>query len=1144
MTNYSNNLLTYLRGITSPVNSRPTNVFLVYNKDPNQDNQYSISVTSSAITLSNGSSSFSVTYVSKSSRQISLELSNSPFPLQVLSLIDISSIGTNELRASGGILSTGFDTEDRTLDGKGAYIRIIRYTASYSKVSAIGLSAPYYQSASMPWWPRISIGDFSQSYKGISYHFSIPEYDQQPWSTNFGKPFIDIEGEPVNLITKNSIKLSRSLIFYKNNIFIYPSGGSEPLTDPIKDVDTINGIVYLKDGTQLPKEAIIDYTYLENSYQYKHIDVNGHFSRNPYVLDKYIVFYILPRKSSSGASRLRTVFHSIGSSIDDAIFNIQIENALEPIAILGAINVRPSISSEQINVTDTRSFGGGLRSDSLGIATEKRFKESQYFFDISRKEGIPYPGAASVVIDVPSYLKEVLSISEIRDKIKRNIAGGVYPIIRFQDSEYPQLFTSTEYNSDISLLDYSLSGSNTGQSYFGESGHSSSIFNTSIALPVSGIYYTGYYNQIQYDAPAHSNGITVLQPGNQYKIPYLKGSADAIFSYEERSKDSEWSRVTHINNVTIPTGQLSTQYILIDTSHGYKEIRSLTGLSSYVPSTTLWSDLALEITRIAYLNSQLFSTGNVVYQTGKYLDVFSGELASNTGYIGVSNLVSPILNNYNVCLSKNLLSGLDLASGTAKYIYDSTSGSSFPKMYNGTSIANSYSGTYNALDDIIACSKYTQSIINNITDNNAGVQPINLVGSWLASSSPVAGYSLTGAARIASKVLSLDSFSPIGTINSDIITPFYNPLSNAKIDLWTGQVTEVTSLNNVHFGSQYIKAFASLYASLPCPVSGLLTGTPVISLGFDPKNIALSGIGYWITFFNNYFVATNDNAIIDLSWLATFNKVSLLSSNTFNNLCDAIDSLYYGNNAWAGWTGLSKTGTYYDATNNPNPNCLKDNTWTGSINWPDLTVASCSDTLVKAISGVCRIQQTVAPYIIAQSELGGIMPPGYAGAVKKYLWYPIHKAKEDPLFTGMSFNSQDYVNVFEKGMSAVLKGSFNSDGIISEGGSYAFAPAPFTGSVPSELLDACADAISYYRLSDNSVKELQWQSIAEGIFRTTVSQYAKAYGYPYSLIFTGYASGDPGSIPLRGYLRLLSTYTGQFTSEESTYFTGEAPYLR
>ena len=306
----------------------------------------------------------------------------------------------------------------------------------------------------------------------------------------------------------------------------------------------------------------------------------------------------------------------------------------------------------------------------------------------------------------------------------------------------------------------------------------------------------------------------------------------------------------------------------------------------------------------------------------------------------------------------------------------------------------------------------------------------------------------------------------------------------------------------------------------------------------------MSGLGYWITFFDNYYSATYLGNVLPLSWLTTYDKVSNLFSNVSLNICDSIDDLYYGNNAWAGWTGLAKTGSYYNSTYNANTNYQLDKTWSGNINWPDLTVATCSNTLGKAITGICNIQLNTAPIIKAQCQLGGILPPGYITAVRKYLWYPTHKAQEEALFSSISFDTSEFVDTFEVGSSAVIKGNLNSDGIIFEGGSFQFAPAPFSGTVPSEMFTLCSDAIRYYDLVDNSVQKRKWESIADGLYRATVSGYAQEYGYPFSQFFTGSASGDPGSVPLKGYLRLLNNYSGTFTAEESMYITGEAPSLR
>jgi hypothetical protein len=102
----------------------------------------------------------------------------------------------------------------------------------------------------------------------------------------------------------------------------------------------------------------------------------------------------------------------------------------------------------------------------------------------------------------------------------------------------------------------------------------------------------------------------------------------------------------------------------------------------------------------------------------------------------------------------------------------------------------------------------------------------------------------------------------------------------------------------------------------------------------------------------------------------------------------------------------------------------------------------------------------------------------------------------------------------------------------------------FSGTVPSELFDVCSEAIKYYTLIDNDVQKRKWESIADGILKATVSGYAQEYGYPFSQFFTGSAAGDPGSVPLNGWIKLINNYSGSFTNEENMFFTGEAPNLR
>jgi hypothetical protein len=1146
MTNLSTNTLKYLRRFTGYLTKRPLAALLLVNKAyPDTSITYSVTVGASTITLSNGTSSFQVTYSSKSIQQVAQELSNSPFPIDIIALANIQQLSASELVASGTVIATGFDNEDVTNDGRGAIIRCTRYAIQYDNITALNLKAPYLTNATLPWWPRITNGNFSQRYNGVIYHFSIPEYVDQIWSTTAGKPYIDVEGELTNFVNGHTIKLNRSPVLFKNNIVLTSTVGDKVFSSSvIKDVDTINGILYLNPEVVLPKDVFVYYTYYEQSLLYKGINLNAHFSQNPYLLNKYVVFYALPTKSSSGINRSRAIYHSIGSSIDDAIYAISVDNADEPLCIIGAINIQASTTADSVSIVDTRTFGGGLREDELGKATEKKYKESQYFFDIGHKEGIPYPGTAALVVELPPALKEVLSISEIRERTKRFIAAGVYPIIKTQDEEYFDQFTCNSYNADVSLVDYDFSFANTGdsQSVYGLTGQASYILNTSFSIP-TGLYTANYSVTGQRPNPIYEGGVLKLLPGDQFKVTFLKGSADATFSYEQRVQNGSWERVTVSNTRPIPTGCLSCQSFILDASYGYKEIRNITGFSAYIPDTDFVED---GLTSTAKIIEGARKLSNGLEFTGYIPDVYSSQSNINisTGQISVDPLLEPLLVNYNDMYSHGFYSqtGLSYLTGQMKVFYSGTTGNTFPRPYASGQYGTTYNGQYDALRDLHAYARYINGRINQIHDASSITQAVNMTGSssWINVNTDIdVSYAYTGMLSVVNKVNTLSPFTGNGLINNDIVTPFYNPYTNVAIPLsGTYSNSDVSPVNNLYLGSRYIKTYGAIYAAQVSPTSGEYTHYVSTPLSFKPRNIALSGIANWTYYLGTYFNnPTYLGTGITNTWLTTYNRVSDLGATYLDSVCNGFDYIYYGNNMWAGWTGYeAKHSPYYDPSNSPFTRLSGDITWSDNIEWPDSSILTAGNSLQRAVNEINTSLDLMAPFVKAAARRGGILQPGYSKAIKYYLWHASHAAKSDPLFTGVYTG---HVNTFEEGISAILKGSLNEDGVLIDGGSFQYKFAPFSGRIPNDLIDTCVTAAEYYSLVNDSYNERRWKSITEGLYRTTENLYSLSGGYPYGPYFNSTASGDPGSSVLNGYLQFTRLLDTPLTTEQLMSITGQ-----
>lgn len=800
MLNYSNKTLSSIRDILRTQNTRPLGVLALRDPVyPNGGTTYNVLVTTTTISLVGPSSQYSINYVGKSVSQVVSDLNNSSFPIEAFVLFEIKVLKTGDLLASGYSIPGSFDIEDITNDGKGAIIRTRGYAIENAKTNVISLSAPYKEGASLPWYARVSYGTFYYKNKGITYAFGIPEYKDQTWSSQWGIPFIDIQGEPANFISPQVIKTNRAPLFVKNNNVVLVASNNEK-TFPssfIKDIDTINGLIYLKEDVSISEDIFLYYTYLEKNLIYKEINLNGHFQHNPFILDKYIVFYLRPIGNSLGKFSSKGLYHSVGISIDAAINNIDEPNLGEPITIIGAIHISPSIDNNDLSITDTRTYGGGLKEDSIGEFAQKKYNQSQYFLDISKKDGIPYPGAGAVVIELPPELKETLTINEIKTRAFKYLAAGVYPVVQFKEEDYYNLMKEDmSYNKDISLLNYDIERAITtgqNQSIFGNISGASDWINTTLSLPTGGIY--GIYTAQDFGQQALVNtgvinNTLILKPGSKYIQPYLKSSPVTVFSYEEKVSNGQWKRKTIIDDRTVEPYKLVAGNLEIDSLYGYKEIRNITGFSPYRMDNQISGypyAIAGNIVRITNnlnLLSHLKGTGNFYpIQTKQVIDV----LAPTTGILqvqhGVSNIYKPYIEHYEQYTGLGFTFNDRFYTGLNAYYSNAYSG------YNSSTLATGYldgdmlqAGTlaWNVNSTDIGISKFTFS----------GKQTLRVVD----NEGPSADWNSSAVFNITGWPSKPDKFYQF-SITTRAISNQVSPISQGSLRI---------SLGNVALGTEYV----------------------------------------------------------------------------------------------------------------------------------------------------------------------------------------------------------------------------------------------------------------------------------------------------------------------------------------------------
>lgn len=143
MTKLQKASIDFLRHVVGSYTSRPLGLFLLTNKQyPDTTVTYTVAITPTTISISNGTTPYTVTYAGKTSKQVAQELSNSPYPIEVKALVDIQELATNEIAISGSAIPDGFNFLDISSDGKSAIVRCNRYSVQYNKLSSIGIKQP------------------------------------------------------------------------------------------------------------------------------------------------------------------------------------------------------------------------------------------------------------------------------------------------------------------------------------------------------------------------------------------------------------------------------------------------------------------------------------------------------------------------------------------------------------------------------------------------------------------------------------------------------------------------------------------------------------------------------------------------------------------------------------------------------------------------------------------------------------------------------------------------------------------------------------------------------------------------------------------------------------------------------------------
>ncbi len=1043
----------------------------------------------------------SITFVGKSVESVVQEINQSTLPIRAVVLNNV------EVLAQGDFIDTnsnyleipyGLTVHDR-IPNKGIVLRSKKVSVKQKDRSNIKLLSPYFDDPSLPWYPRIKNGSFSQKYNNKIYHFSIPEFDTQPWSLTYGKPFKDLKGVEPIVVDEGVYQLPRFPVYWRGeNLAVYSD--SIPVSSSvINDIDINNGLLYLKSNTPLADGFTVDYTYLETSYIYKDVNINGHFSQNPSILEKFVVLYLLPVEGSSGPNK-KSVYHVIGDSIEQAIDSIVVSDPTIPIAILGAYSIQPTVASDKVSILDTRSRGGGLIESkgptspihnidnpliSNGIEIESLYPEAYRFYDIGNWDGEAYPGAAAVHIDLPIELEEILPIADIKKKASKFLAAGVYPLVDFSFRELPCVTgyssqVSSVANEDLSYFHSGSGGSLPLHSTLATTHRGAGWLPEPLTYPTS-VHDSGAWSSFNPSIPVTTTeGLTILSIGTStgVVIPYLKGTPISAIGWEERTVEyntgsldnpvvySRWTPKRIVDNRYCPSGELIKGYFYIQPDRIPKEIKNIEFHCPYHYKDTLEATLESNISQIIdnTLNLQSSSedgTANHTAIIGTYSNINDKEaIDTHEDYV-----LSPREYNHLFDLKRTPLE-VTYATELDNIGYDI--------LNSGCYTSGHFFKYY--IQNIQDYVEINSSLPYAIFGYNEPLKTFNQYLNYRNRRGTWSGDCTVGATISSSLVTTLMSSSglygdfgpgvpiywyyfPAGGssgVSTNILSGSYIP---GHVEL-TGSVSEISLERN-------LDAFYT--SSLPAICSAVLSQTgesisAALASGFtEAYRLAVNST---VSTIESGLYATRklSGSPTTTHWGVSQNRLGRYLGNTVKNLIDTYDHFYEYN---------------------------RDRQLIDNVSYP--TGAS-PDFLLYIFSGIERVLNVGYDAVYNNTLRGGIVEPDMAYTLYGYGWYL------NNFDTMYGIRSKTYSNdyrdkfsgLFYNGLTTLLKSQFTDEGEIYETTCINNNIGPFGVNTPSKILYPLAEGLKH--------NYNYWKGIAQGTVKTIENKYSISglfYNNPY-----------------------------------------------
>ena len=1057
----------------------------------NFGNQVSVNVTDTTISIRYATSIIStsgITYTNKTVQQVCQELNALSYPIKAIALAPEFKLQVGDLFAYNDSsyfrIPENFRTYDR-LSNNGIIIRTKKYSVKHRNIVNFRIVTPYFQTVLFPWYPLITNGQFIQKYRDKLYNYSIPEFDNQLWSIKYGKPFKDVFDASLVRISSNAYKVARTPIYWMGgNIVIYEN--DVPFSSTIiEDVDTNNGIIYLKENISLSENARIDYTYLEKNFEYRGININGHFSQNPSLLDKFVLIYARPLEGSDYSRNKKTINHIVSDSIEAGIQSIESMSVDLPAVVIGGYSISQVTTSDRIRIFDCRSLGGGLLSNEGPISPlqqyrygyidvtkpkdspiEAYYKEATSFWDIGNWDGEIYPGAAAISMSFPESLRDKFGKKEVLDRASKFVAAGVYPVIDYYPDSLPGVTgRSTQIslfmNGDFNQAFYSTSGVNW--------------IRNDIELPGSALTGSWPANFVSLPTTYKSDntGVMLVGPLDTIKQSYLKSTPIAGIEYHYRTITSvtgsnedtvvysPWQKINIQDTREVSNGSLIKGYVDFTRTPQTTEVRSVKVNSPFRLDKTgeFVNDLAREIANIhrAVAGKTIENKVKDITNASKslrpinynYRDIETTELAPTANYFGAGKGYDYVFNLIGTDLEGTYRDTIDLVGQQVFYSTTGYSASDFFMYYQA----------------FAGYQSYTDADATGI-DFSSALTQLSRYGNWRRAEYGTLDPVYTGiTGKIAYIVNSLSTltsgvFPKTYTISDANTVPVFSP----ELQLFPTGFGYLESEIQYNDDSEYLYMNPAICSSalIVDNFSGSAIANrlgPIFVLAKNSAAKAIARLPLALTGLRTY---TGVPVVQD--WYMPYNRYGKYFGSFTRQLIDSYDYIYKAQTTASGVTYSGVSGLDVNTLN-----------WyfTGIEYALDVGFSGTSELILK----------------------NGILEPGIADTVYAYGWYAatLHEHlmyKDEYTLTHSMLHTAEhdhskaetYYGLFKTGLYTLIKGMTTTYGTMLESTIVDGEIGPFDSNVPTKIIDLLA-------IGCKLNKEL-YLPLAQAVFNTITGNYS------------------------------------------------------